>query len=133
MSQILRLRARAGACGALFAVGILPACAAGTAASPAPATPAAPGDAGGQRGVQHVGPPGSVRVGGREVYLSGFNIAWFDFAKDIGRGVDERRLREVLSDLVAVGGNTLRWWVHTDGTTTPEWGVVDGQRRVVGP
>jgi mannan endo-1,4-beta-mannosidase len=134
MSQILGLRARAGASYVLLALTLLPACASSTAASSAPATPAAPpADAGGQAEAGHVGPPRAVRVGGDEVYLSGFNIAWFDFAKDIGRGLDERRLRQASTELLAVGGNTMRWWIHTDGTTTPQWGVVDGQRRVVGP
>jgi hypothetical protein len=65
--------------------------------------------------------------------LSGFNIAWFDFAKDVGKGIDEQRLRQAASDVAAAGGNTMRWWIHTDGTTTPEWGIAHGERRVVGP
>lgn len=129
MSLSPRLRERAGAPCALFALYAVSACAAGTSVS---APPTAPDSA---ERVESNGrpPPRAVRIGARDVYMSGFNIAWFDFAKDIGRGLDERRLREALRDLVAVGGNTVRWWIHTDGTTTPEWGERDGQRMVVGP
>ncbi len=78
-------------------------------------------------------PPNRIQHRGQALYLSGFNIAWFDFANDVGKGVDEKRLRQAASDLVEAGGNTLRWWIHTDGSTTPEWGTVDGERRVIGP
>jgi len=77
--------------------------------------------------------PSRIQRAGEELYLSGFNIAWFDFAKDVGQGVDEVRLRQAARDLADAGGNTLRWWIHTDGSTTPEWGDVNGQRRIVGP
>jgi hypothetical protein len=78
-------------------------------------------------------PPNRVQHRGEELYLSGFNIAWFDFANDVGKGINEARLRQAASDLADAGGNTLRWWIHTDGSTTPEWGNVEGERRVVGP
>jgi hypothetical protein len=78
-------------------------------------------------------PPSRIVHDGKELYLSGFNIAWFDFARDVGRGLDEGRLRQALKDLVGSGGNTLRWWIHTDGSLTPEWGDDNGERRVIGP
>jgi Cellulase (glycosyl hydrolase family 5) len=78
-------------------------------------------------------PPNRIQHRGEDLYLSGFNIAWFDFANDVGKGIDEARLRQAAQDLADAGGNTLRWWIHTDGSTTPEWGDVSGQRRVVGP
>lgn len=104
------------------------ACGASVASAP-PATPASAA-ASESRGAA---PPNRIHHAGQDLYLSGFNIAWFDFANDVGKGINEERLRQAASDLVAAGGNTLRWWIHTDGSTTPEWGVVDGQRRVVGP
>jgi mannan endo-1,4-beta-mannosidase len=109
----------------------LPACGASASNAPlaVPASAAERNDA--ARGARP--PLNRIRHGGRDLYLSGFNIAWFDFAADIGKGVDEARLRQAIADLLAAGGNTLRWWIHTDGTTTPEWGMVNGQRRVVGP
>lgn len=70
---------------------------------------------------------------GQPVYLRGFNLAWLDFARDFGSGIDEAKLRKALADVRAVDGNSLRWWIHVDGSMTPEWGVVDGERRVIGP
>ena len=135
MSQSFRLRERALAASALLALLAPVACGAGAVASPAsPVSPAAAVGEGSEREPPAVGAPArAVRIGDEDVYLSGFNIAWFDFARDVGRGLDEGRLREALSDVVSVGGNSVRWWIHTDGSTTPQWGDVGGQRRVVGP
>ncbi|BCE02206.1 endo-1,4-beta-xylanase [Marinicellulosiphila megalodicopiae] len=65
---------------------------------------------------------------GEPLYLSGFNIAWFDFASDVGNGVDTNQLNQAITDLKQAGGNTLRWWIHTDGYLTPSWnnGLVSG-------
>lgn len=135
MSSVFRLRQRALASCGLLSLGASLACGAGaTARAPSSSASIPSSEAvGSSERLAPVGPPRGVRIGDADVYLSGFNIAWFDFAKDIGRGLDERRLRAALDDLVAVGGNTLRWWIHTDGTTTPQWGDVLGERRVVGP
>jgi len=70
---------------------------------------------------------------GERVYLRGFNLAWLDFARDFGHSLDEARLRKALADVRAAGGNSLRWWVHVDGSTTPQWGAVEGVTLVVGP
>lgn len=77
--------------------------------------------------------PNHIVHRGKPVYLRGFNIAWFEFANDFGKGIDEARLRKVLADVRHAGGNSLRWWLHVDGSTTPEWGATDGERLVVGP
>ncbi len=106
----------------------LPACGASTSSAPLQ-TPAS----GAGHGATLAAPPNRIVYRGEDLYLSGFNIAWFDFARDVGHGIDEKRLRQVLADLVAAGGNTLRWWIHTDGSTTPEWGSVDGRTMVTGP
>lgn len=103
----------------------LPAC--GAASGPAAQAPDASG------GARPSAPPNRIEHRGQELYLSGFNIAWFEFARDVGQGIDEGRLRQAVADLVAAGGNTLRWWIHTDGTTTPEWEGPDGARLVTGP
>jgi cellulase (glycosyl hydrolase family 5) len=121
---------RARAPSFLLVLALLPACAA-SASSTAPVTPASRPGSGGEPGAAP--PLDALLKNGEALYSSGFNIAWFDFAKDFGRGIDEARLRQAAGDLVAAGGNTLRWWIHTDGTTTPEWGLAEGQRRVVGP
>jgi mannan endo-1,4-beta-mannosidase len=119
---------RASALALPLTLTLLPACAS-SASSSAAASPASIPRQERQPGQ----PPSGILRGGEEIYSSGFNIAWFEFARDVGKGIDEARLRQAAGDLVAAGGNTLRWWIHTDGSTTPEWRSIDGERRVVGP
>ncbi len=57
----------------------------------------------------------------RGVYLNGMNVAWLDFARDFGNGFDEAQFRRMLQDVMDAGGNSIRWWVHTDGSQTPVW------------
>lgn len=130
MKTKLRLAERMSAPIVLLAAASL-ACGASAASTP-PATPDSTSSADEEAG-HPPAPPNRIRHNGEELYLSGFNIAWFDYARDVGKGIDEKRLRQAASDVSAAGGNTMRWWIHTDGTTTPEWGLVDGQRMVVGP
>jgi hypothetical protein len=71
-----------------------------------------------------------IEVDGRHIFLNGGNIAWVDFARDIGPG--ETRLdlfEQVFREVNEHGGNTLRMWLHTTGANTPAW---DGH-RVTGP
>ncbi|MCX7984820.1 MAG: Ig-like domain-containing protein [Bacteroidetes bacterium] len=67
----------------------------------------------------------------QQLFLSGVNMAWMSFANDIGPGSDNY---EAFADFfLAVhdsGGNAVRWWLHTDGTVTPEF---DAHGFVVGP
>ncbi len=77
--------------------------------------------------------PARIPYRAQGIQLKGFNVAWFDFAKDFGPVLDEVRLRAALSDVRAAGGNSLRWWLHVDGAFTPQWGEVNGEQRVVGP
>ena len=132
MNVTTRSQARAGVVRASLVLALLPACAAATSASSLPRAPAS--EVGGAAAPPSAVAPSRISIRGEELYLSGFNIAWFEFARDFGRGaLDEARLRRALGDLVAGGGNTLRWWIHTDGSTTPEWGPVNGERRIIGP
>ncbi len=65
--------------------------------------------------------------GGKEVFLSGMNIAWFKFSQDVGRQgyegsllyVDETLVRKTFQDLRAAGGNTARWWLYTNNAMDP--------------
>ncbi|HET8656758.1 MAG TPA: cellulase family glycosylhydrolase [Longimicrobiaceae bacterium] len=71
-----------------------------------------------------------IPVQGGDLWLSGGNIAWTRFARDVGPGPTRLDLFElVFRQLHDAGGNTLRLWLHTDGSVTPEWR--DG--AVVGP
>ena len=65
--------------------------------------------------------------GGKEVFLSGMNIAWFKFSQDVGRQgyngaplyVDESLVRKTFQDLRKAGGNCARWWLYTNNAMDP--------------
>jgi hypothetical protein len=75
-------------------------------------------------------PNDRIEFGGRDLWVSGSNVAWVDFARDIGPGTTQfDRFEQIFSELRANGGNALRLWLHTTGEHTPEWSGVE----VVGP
>ena len=67
----------------------------------------------------------------QNLFLSGSNVAWVSFARDIGPGsTDFARFNEIFSEMKAAGGNSFRLWLHTTGETTPEFGA---SNLVIGP
>ena len=74
----------------------------------------------------------TVRFNDQDLWLSGGNVAWVDFSRDIGPGATNlARFEEAFSDLHASGGNSMRLWLHTTGDGTPaysttEVGVITG-------
>lgn len=85
--------------------------------------------------------PNRILFRGEEVFLNGANVAWLDFAGDFGtnpnipsaQNFNSAGTDTMLEGVRSAGGNSVRWWVHTDGSSSPEWGTVDGQRMVVSP
>ncbi|MCX7798626.1 MAG: Ig-like domain-containing protein [Melioribacter sp.] len=72
-----------------------------------------------------------IRYNNQNLFLSGTNLAWLNFAQDVGVGkTNFDAFAEILLTIHDNGGNALRWWLHTDGTTTPEF---DNSGRVIGP
>lgn len=71
--------------------------------------------------------PATLNHLGQEVFLSGINLAWIEFADDL-RNLDVATFTRALDELSAAGGNTLRWWIHVNGAHSPEF--TDG--RVTG-
>lgn len=72
----------------------------------------------------------SIQIAGKNLFLNGGNIAWVEFANDIGPGKTRFDLFEqMFKEVNKNGGNTMRLWLHTDGTNTPEWNGSD----VMGP
>ncbi len=68
---------------------------------------------------------------GREIFLSGINIAWANYAADLGPGaVDINSFSTIFKTVHENGGNSLRLWLHTNGTNTPEY---DTNGFVTGP
>lgn len=71
-----------------------------------------------------------IEISSEQNFASGGNIAWINFARDIGPG--ETRLdlyEEMFEELSQNGGNMVRIWLHTNGTSTPEFDGMD----VAGP
>ncbi len=65
---------------------------------------------------------------GQPLFLSGMNLAWLNFADDLGN-FNEALFTQRMDDLSEAGGNTCRWWLHTNGSKSPQFnseGVVSG-------
>ena len=65
---------------------------------------------------------------GQDLFLSGINLAWMNFASDL-RDFNEAEFIKALDDVSKAHGNTIRWWLHTNGSTSPIYGE-DG--KVIG-
>ncbi len=71
-----------------------------------------------------------INYAGRNIFISGMNVAWVNFAADLGTApLDTAKFRKIFSTVHDNGGNVMRLWLFTDGTLTPEYdaaGKVDG-------
>jgi hypothetical protein len=71
-----------------------------------------------------------IPFNGQQLFLSGANVAWVDFAADIGPGATAfETFANMFQQLHDNQGNSMRLWLHTDGAHTPEF---DGS-LVTGP
>lgn len=67
---------------------------------------------------------------GDSLFLSGGNIAWLDFGRDVGPGTTRlSELETMFQNVKGHGGNTMRFWVHITGSNTPAW----SGNTVIGP
>ncbi len=67
----------------------------------------------------------------QKLFLSGANLAWVSFARDIGRDpTDFNSFADIMLQMHDHGGNAMRWWLHTNGAYTPSF---DGSGFVNGP
>jgi hypothetical protein len=58
----------------------------------------------------------------QQLFLSGANLAWVNFAGDIGTGTtDTNRMADIFLSMHNHGGNVIRWWLHTNGTVSPQF------------
>jgi hypothetical protein len=51
-------------------------------------------------------------------FASGLNVAWINFARDVPNP-NVASFQTLFKNTFAAGGRVVRWWFHTDGTTTP--------------
>jgi len=76
--------------------------------------------------------PDRVRLGGKDIFASGGNVAWIRFARDIGPGTTELgTFEDIFEEVQNSGGNAMRLWLHTNGQFTPAWN--DSNSEVTGP
>lgn len=68
-----------------------------------------------------------ISVNDQEIFASGMNLAWVNFAKDLN-SFNEAKFTQALDDIADAGGNSMRWWVHVNGTDSPQFtnGMVSG-------
>ncbi len=62
-----------------------------------------------------------IRAASHLRFMSGINIAWRNFANDLNEWTieDEIYFGQIMDSIQAAGGNTLRWWLHTNGANSP--------------
>lgn len=75
-----------------------------------------------------------IHIAGRDIFVNGGNIAWIDFARDIGPGNTRLDLfEEMFQEMHQSGGNSFRLWLHTNGVSTPQFAGSGADATVVGP
>lgn len=63
-----------------------------------------------------------ISYNNQELWLNGGNIAWVNFARDVGPGTTPiNDFEAMFTQVQQNGGNAMRFWVHVTGATTPEW------------
>ena len=66
--------------------------------------------------------PKRIMFNSQQLFLSGANLAWMNFANDLGPSpFDTVTFGNTLLQMHDAGGNALRWWLHTNGTVTPQF------------
>jgi len=64
---------------------------------------------------------GRLVINGKKVFISGMNIAWVNFANDVGdTPLNITDFRNYVRDIKQAGGNAVRWWLHTDAQHCPK-------------
>ncbi len=72
-----------------------------------------------------------INYAGKGVFLNGINIAWVNFAGDLGPApVSVAAFRNIFQQVRDSGGNSLRLWLHTNGMNSPSY---NSQGYVTGP
>ncbi len=70
-----------------------------------------------------------IHFAGKNIFASGINIAWVDFASDLGATPNLAQFATEFQTVRANGGNVMRFWLHTNGSQTPVYnsnGMVSG-------
>ena len=63
-----------------------------------------------------------INFNDKNIWLNGGNVAWVNFARDVGPGqtnIDD--FNSMFTQVSNYGGNSMRFWVHINGSNTPVW------------
>ena len=72
-----------------------------------------------------------IHYAGKEIFISGINVAWSSFGGDLGPDApDLTYFQTIFKTVHNNGGNILRFWLHTNGYSTP---IFDANGFVIGP
>ncbi len=72
-----------------------------------------------------------VRYDGKDVFLSGINVAWVSYSADLGPNpANLSAFRTIFQQVRNSGGNALRLWLYTTGANAPTY---NSQGYVTGP
>jgi len=64
--------------------------------------------------------PGRITHNNQDLFLSGINLAWISFGRDL-TNFSENDFISALDEISAAGANSVRWWIHVNGSSTPIW------------
>lgn len=63
-----------------------------------------------------------ISINDQSIWMNGGNVAWVNFARDVGpTSFPESDFQAMFDQVRENGGNTMRFWVHITGASTPEW------------
>lgn len=57
---------------------------------------------------------------GNDIFFQGINLAWMEFGNDLTQ-FNPTTFTRIIKDVAAAGGNSVRWWIHVDGRSTPTY------------
>jgi len=65
-----------------------------------------------------------IEYNGKDIFLSGANISWVNYASDVGdpdTPPDTAFFRQMFREMHDHGANSMRFWIHINGKTTPQF------------
>lgn len=78
--------------------------------------------------------PNRINIAEKPLFVNGANVAWINFARDIGPGETNFGLfEEMFQEMNENGGNSFRLWLHTNGVSTPQFTGTGPNDTVIGP
>lgn len=66
-------------------------------------------------------PKDLIPHGDQRLFLSGMNLAWMNFGRDL-EIFDELKFTRKVNDIAYNGGNAMRWWLFVNGAASPTFG-----------